>query len=425
MEFRVELVQGALLQLDFLHMVSQQPALQTPAVLKRAFLRYERLWLPLAAKHAGSKPLVAPLDIEWVWHCHLLAPLAYEKDCKNVVDTIVDHQLVSGKERETLLKHTLSVWKQEYPLEPFELGLSGTGSVEGASGDAGFAGGDHSASEPSKISYDVVSAASRQKVFFYQVSLPHYRDTRFLTYSLGRYRKFLYLKQQNPDLFIVPCYDTDLLWHTHMLHPLNYKADMEAILGKTFPHDDSVNDRSNGSRLNSSQTQTQELWKRHFGENFSLYGSMYRGDPPNGKLHDVTDEQYALMATKICRLRLENLHLRILPHTKGKLTLKFLTSANKKARSSFANLQVESLGHSVAQISNFDTRDANGVKFQLVENVGFACFGSREVMAENDVEVLTMIDSASAGDGRSLTNLSKSVPLGQVGIRCALPQFKI
>ena len=89
---------------------------------------------------------------------------------------------------------------------------------------------------------------------------------------------------------------------------------------------------------------------------------MYRGDPPNGKLHDVTDEQYALMATKICRLRLENLHLRILPHTKGKLTLKFLTSANKKARSSFANLQVESLGHSVAQISNFDTRDANGVK---------------------------------------------------------------
>jgi len=49
-------------------------------------------WLPLAAKH-NREVLSAPLDIEWVWHCHMLSPRAYAADCERLVGVVVDHTL--------------------------------------------------------------------------------------------------------------------------------------------------------------------------------------------------------------------------------------------------------------------------------------------------------------------------------------------
>ena len=57
---------------------------------------------------------------------------------------------------------------------------------------------------------------------------------------------YLHLKSKHPDTFLVPCYDFDLVWHAHQLDPETYAADTKAILGKLMPHDDSVNDRSEG-----------------------------------------------------------------------------------------------------------------------------------------------------------------------------------
>ena len=56
-----------------------------------------------------------------------------------------------------------------------------------------------------------------------QVSLPHYRSTHFLKNAVTRYQKFLHLKRVAPDTFLVPCYDFDLVWHAHQLHPLIYR----------------------------------------------------------------------------------------------------------------------------------------------------------------------------------------------------------
>ena len=102
----------------------------------------------------------------------------------------------------------------------------------------------------------------------------------------------------------MPCYDIDLMWHAHQVfidilgnkrhvevvppspkvHPLKYGKDCEAILGYTLPHDDSVNDRSDGSKLNNAYEITIKLWKDTFSNSFVKPGAMYRGDPPNGKL---------------------------------------------------------------------------------------------------------------------------------------------
>lgn len=59
-------------------------ALQDDAVLRRAIWRYEHCWVPLLLDHVrctkkGKLPLVAPLDVAWIWLVHLLHPLSYSQ----------------------------------------------------------------------------------------------------------------------------------------------------------------------------------------------------------------------------------------------------------------------------------------------------------------------------------------------------------
>ena len=79
------------------------------------------------------------------------------------------------------------------------------------------------------------------------------------------------------------------------MHPLQYAADCEAILGYTLPHDDSVNDRSDGSKLNNAHEITVRLWNEAFGNSFAKPGAMFRGDPPNGKLWQIKQEYLTQM----------------------------------------------------------------------------------------------------------------------------------
>ena len=93
------------------------------------------------------------------------------------------------------------------------------------------------------------------------MSLPHFRDSQFLADAVRRYKQYLLLKQRHPDNFLVPCYDMDVVWHTHQLQPAAYAEDTSAILGQVLDHDDSVNDRAAGSKLCNSQQVTEKLWK--------------------------------------------------------------------------------------------------------------------------------------------------------------------
>lgn len=94
-----------------------------------------------------------------------------------------------------------------------------------------------------------------------QVSLPHFRDSLFLADAVRRYKQYLLLKRRHPDNFLVPCYDMDVVWHTHQLQPVAYAEDTAALLGQMLDHDDSVNDRAAGSKLCNSQQVTEKLWK--------------------------------------------------------------------------------------------------------------------------------------------------------------------
>lgn len=168
--------------------------------------------------------------------------------------------------------------------------------------------------------YDLIGSCVRQSTLLYQVSGSHYRDGSFLQEGVQNYRQFVQLTQhkQLPSLLLVPTYQIDLLWHTHILSSIEqYHTDIAAILkhyqhGKKedaattiekensaatsttaaatdsnihqrrilLDHDDSFDDRTQGSVLVTSFERTRQLWYTLYGTEYMVDGGMYRGEPP-------------------------------------------------------------------------------------------------------------------------------------------------
>ena len=271
--FRIDLVQAARNELSFLRLVDECPSLNTAPVIQNAIKRYEAYWLPLAfqeqvrdksEENEGSCLIAAPLDIAWVWHVHMLAPYYYEQDCISIVSTLIDHRLLSYDQKKVGLERAQRKWEELYPSEPFNFDLSRPApDVKGGA---------------SRIKYNIEDACYRQSKFLYQVSLPHYNDETFLRAAVERYEQHLRLKKQHPEVFMVPCYDVDLIWHAHQLHPLDYKQATTELLGRTLHHDDEVTDRNPGSKLYDSEMKTRAVWEAA-GLPFAKPGAMYRGNP--------------------------------------------------------------------------------------------------------------------------------------------------
>ena len=58
--------------------------------------------------------------------------------------------------------------------------------------------------------------------------------------------------------------------------PVKYRAETRKLLGRVLDHDDSVNDRAEGTKLSNSSAVTSTLWRETFGENFTRPGDLYR-----------------------------------------------------------------------------------------------------------------------------------------------------
>ena len=90
------------------------------------------MWLPLAAKHTKGT-ILPPLDIHWVWHCHLLSPIAYRADCESLVGGVVPHKMEENDAYKAALLEAAKLWKDAYPNEPFQIQLE-NGSWNGMIG---------------------------------------------------------------------------------------------------------------------------------------------------------------------------------------------------------------------------------------------------------------------------------------------------
>ena len=326
------------------------------AVTCHAFntFRYELFWLPLVAQSSVTEDIAAPLDIAWVWHVHMLSPISYEKDCNEVVSTLVDHKILVGKKRSRGLERARNLWKEMYPSEPFEVDLTT------------YVG--HVPDFESRIEYDITAACGRQRVFYYQVSLPHYGDKAFLKRALERYKQHLVLKQQNPDLFFVPCYDFDLIWHAHQVHPLIYKTDTTKILGKVLDHNDSVNDRQPGSKLSRSYETTRQKWKEA-GQELRLNGCMFRGEPPLPTSVEAELVDYTKLAALEYTVQLTRLEVEGLPKSTS-YTVKIDVVNGERVLKTRIRGPAVSLSNSANVLSTFkfNTKDSNSLRVRDLNN---------------------------------------------------------
>ncbi len=75
---------------------------------------------------------------------------------------------------------------------------------------------------------------------------------------LQNYLSFMKLAKQNE--LIVPTFEIDLIWHTHMRFPSSYQIISTALCGFLLDHDDSI---QNGILIDAYQ-KTADRWKTNY-----------------------------------------------------------------------------------------------------------------------------------------------------------------
>ena len=225
------------------------------------FRRYSELWLPLVHHHHDKSEseelhaLIPPGDVAWLWHCHRLAPYRYAKYVQNTFapsstkmtndnlfvldpkypfvlqleDNVTNATFDTSKHGDAA-RYTARLWKELYPNESFFTAVSA--NIDCKKDDEAKIGTEE-AKSTLLSGFDVIESCERQKAFLWQVSQTNFNNDEFLAQGVDNYFKFVSLmkKGQEKPRFLVPTYQIDLMWHTHILHSIKmYHADCRTII---------------------------------------------------------------------------------------------------------------------------------------------------------------------------------------------------
>ena len=228
------------------------------------------------SKKHSDLGLIPPGDIAWLWHCHRLAPYRYvdhvhktlvlnngkkeeehkQNNSKNSAEfpslSIHDEkmlvldpdypfvvQLQDNAKNTTFdpskhadaARHTVQLWKEFYPNDPFfVLDHPLQGRVHAKNSNEEEMKDKMTCPIPPPLllsGFDVLDSCQRQGSFLWQVSQNSFQNDAFLVDGLENYFKFMKLmkKEEMKPRFLVPTYQIDLMWHTHMLHSIRMYHD--------------------------------------------------------------------------------------------------------------------------------------------------------------------------------------------------------
>ena len=217
--------------------------------LCQAIAAYVDSWLVKLNDSTNDSVVELPaLDVAWIWYLHKTDPLSYQRDCIRWYGRILDVPI---------------------GVNPFQHSSSLSTPTKQKESD-----------ECPKIDTDfmerIISSAKNKSSFLWHVNWPEYEDGIFLEESVERYEMMLLLMTKNPTQFIVPTYDIDNIWHTHLAFPSRYIEDCRKVVG----HDVGT-DRSSGSLLSQCSATTESLWNETFSCPWRNEGAMSRGEPPS------------------------------------------------------------------------------------------------------------------------------------------------
>lgn len=108
-------------------------------------------------------------------------------------------------------------------------------------------------------SIDLIQAVARQYKFAFKVTKTvNWRAPIGIVNGIKKYADFLAVIKDNPNLTAVPTIEIDLAWHTHMLHPFEYRTFCMNYIYKIINHDDTIPEK----QLEHYVDDTDKAWKR-------------------------------------------------------------------------------------------------------------------------------------------------------------------
>ncbi|KAI3803941.1 hypothetical protein L1987_32107 [Smallanthus sonchifolius] len=257
----LDLAAAARQNIGFLRDVADSHWLHHTHVLVEAVRRYDELWMPMISDlTAGSvKPpmILPPLDIEWVWFCHTLNPVAYRHYCDSRFSKVVGKPAIFNREnKDYALERCKEIWVSKYPSESFE--------NEADSDD------DDDVRNVNVVELDyLLGEISKQRCLVTKFSKPYMLELVYLIAARNRYKGFLFMMQRFGDscMSFVPTSDVLLMWITHKSYPTAYAIDvkeMEDRMGKIIASGESVKEEN--------LEEMKKLWERVFDQPYEKAG---------------------------------------------------------------------------------------------------------------------------------------------------------
>jgi len=288
-DFSVDLKSAASELYDFTVKCQEKKELNDEVTISIAMKRYDQ-FLKLTTKYP-NKVLIPTLDIELIWQSHLIRPYKYEADCQRLYGKIIPHKIVATKLdiqlKERALKETNTLWienyKEKYCTENLNLPkkrwvvpgpFSSVKSVlptyfyfDGWKNSTKLKNWENPFSFNSG---DVIKDFQWLKYFEEYISNPDQAmvNCKFLTRTIKAYERFLFLAtkyppEKNKDDLVHPTYAIDLIWHTHMIHPVEYKKDCMWLMF-TVPDHEPWPEKSSDVMTNAF-TKNNQKWNEEYG----------------------------------------------------------------------------------------------------------------------------------------------------------------
>ncbi|KAI7735029.1 hypothetical protein M8C21_011685 [Ambrosia artemisiifolia] len=276
----LDLAAAARQTIGFLRDVAESYWLHHTHVLVEAIRRYDELWMPmmcdLIAEAAKPPMIIPPIDVEWVWFCHTLNPIAYKQYCDSRFAKLIGKPAILNQEnKDYALERCEEIWISKYPSESFE------NEVDSA---------DLHLDNKNIPQMDyLLGELSKQRSLFIEFSKPYMLELVYLNAARNRYKGFLFSLQRFADSSktFVPTLDVLLMWITHKSYPNAYAIDVKEIednMGKVIGSGESVK----GNDLEVMK----KLWERVFDQPYEKAGCHVIGGSNDVKppIHwEVTD----------------------------------------------------------------------------------------------------------------------------------------
>jgi len=212
------------------------------------------------------RQLELPWQIDWIWHVHRLHPINYLNDC---IQQVPGGYFIDKKTRKLTI--------DEYQNQNF------VSSKEPVPSRASFV-----------PSLDLVQAVLRQRDFLEKFQKHQFYSMQFKSMNSISFQQLVqnyisFMKLARENVMIVPTFDIDLMWHTHMRSPMSYLEFSTAICGFILNHDDSIAKDSLIAAYQDTAARWKLTYQSDYGQNIDqnhLRNTSYRSSCAMVKMHD-------------------------------------------------------------------------------------------------------------------------------------------